>query len=123
MLIKKIPSDNKKLLIIGTTSSAQVLEDMGLLNVFNAVLEIPNVKTGDEMRKVLESTEVFQPKQLDKVSQSTYRDIPVKKLLLIAEMARQANEGEHRAEKFTQCMEDYGVRHTKNTSAPDFWVY
>lgn len=109
VLIKKVPTDNKRLLVIGTTSNVKVLEEMEFGDAFNAVLHVPNVISGSEVKSVLSNLEVFAANELEIVSNSVFGDVPIKKLLMITEMARQGPET-GRAERFIQCMEDYGVR-------------
>jgi vesicle-fusing ATPase len=50
LLKKPPPTEGRKLLLIGTTSAPHLLEQMSFRNAFNVVLEVPQVKTGDEIR-------------------------------------------------------------------------
>eukprot|EP01102_Stenamoeba_stenopodia_P014537 TRINITY_DN4836_c0_g1_i1.p1 TRINITY_DN4836_c0_g1~~TRINITY_DN4836_c0_g1_i1.p1 ORF type:complete len:740 (-),score=208.35 TRINITY_DN4836_c0_g1_i1:138-2357(-) len=109
VLIKKVPTDKRKLLVIGTTSNARILEEMEFMDAFNAVIRVPSVASGDEVKNVLKELNVFTPTELEIASNSIFGEIPIKKLLMITEMARQGEEGT-RAERFIQCMEDYGVK-------------
>jgi len=109
VLIKKVPADKRKLLVIGTTSNARILEEMEFMDAFNAVIRVPSVASGEEVKSVLKELNVFTPTELEIVSNSIFGEIPMKKLLMITEMARQGEEGA-RAERFIQCMEDYGVK-------------
>lgn len=49
---------NKKLLILGTTSKRDVLEALELTERFDAVLRLPTITKADEMARVLSEIEV-----------------------------------------------------------------
>lgn len=53
VLLRKAPSKGKRLMILCTTSSAQVLQMMGITQVFDAVLSIPNIVSAEEIVKVV----------------------------------------------------------------------
>jgi len=89
VLIKKVPADKRKLLVIGTTSNGRILEEMEFMDAFNAVIRVPSVTSGDEVKNVLKELNVFSPTELEIVSNSIFGEIPIKKLLMITEMARQ----------------------------------
>ena len=56
ILIKKVPKNpNRKLMIIGTTSLKHIMEEMSVASCFNTCLEIPQLKTADEFKSVLEN--------------------------------------------------------------------
>ncbi len=52
---------NKKLLILGTTSKRDVLEALELSQMFDSVLRLPTITKGDEMARVLAEIEVRTP--------------------------------------------------------------
>jgi len=111
VLLKKAPPKGRRLFIIGTTSNTQTLATMGLTDIFNATINVPCVAPGVEVVKVLESLDVFTKQDLDIISSSCIQPIPIKKLLMITEMAQQgAHEG--LGSRFVQCMKDYGVDST-----------
>lgn len=109
VLLKKIPEKGRKLLIIATTSSKHVLEDLGLLDCFNAVVNVPTVNPGAEVGNVLKSLAVFTPNDLKAITTSITQPIAIKKLLMVTEMAIQGDKNMTIPERFVQCMEDYGV--------------
>jgi len=109
VLLKKIPEKGRKLLIIATTSSKHVLEDLGLLDCFNAVVNVPTVNPGAEVNTVLKSLAVFTPNDLKAITTSITQPIAIKKLLMTTEMAIQGDKNITIPERFVQCMEDYGV--------------
>lgn len=44
----------RKLLIIGTTSRKDVLQEMEMLDAFSTTIHIPNISTGDHLVEALE---------------------------------------------------------------------
>mmetsp|Transcript_18752 Transcript_18752/g.72318 ORF Transcript_18752/g.72318 Transcript_18752/m.72318 type:complete len:737 (-) Transcript_18752:52-2262(-) len=107
VLLKKPPPKGRKMLVVGTTSRKQVMSDMGLLDVFHTSLHVPLVSPGDELTRVLSSLDLFPSSELPAVVRTVVQALPVKKLLLIAEMARQVPPGPDRAAKFTACVQQF----------------
>jgi hypothetical protein len=95
-------------LIIGTTSNKQILYDMCLIDVFNAMLHVPCVAPAG-ISAVLNSVGVFKDDDLEVISSRLLQPIPVKKLFMITEMAQQRDPSIPLVERFLQCMEDYGI--------------
>jgi vesicle-fusing ATPase len=100
--MRKPPPEGKKLLVIATTSCKSVLEDFDLLQVFNAVVNVPDIKTGAAVGKVLSALNVFSKGECEALAKSfddkvraagsdPLREprIPIKKLTMLAEMAKQ----------------------------------
>eukprot|EP00878_Enallax_costatus_P019245 GHUV01020299.1.p1 GENE.GHUV01020299.1~~GHUV01020299.1.p1 ORF type:complete len:671 (+),score=177.44 GHUV01020299.1:714-2726(+) len=92
VLVKKQPPAGRKLLVIGTSSSGEVLDQMGLTAAFNVQLHVPSLK-GSEVEKVMQQANSFAPQELPQAV-SIMTDycgnvVPIKKLLLWLEMARQ----------------------------------
>lgn len=92
VLLKRIPPKGRKLLIIGTTGAADVLNDMGMIDVFNVNLHVPELKSAD-IRKVLVSLDVFSAHDLDNAVTALHQ-LSIKKLLMVVEMAAQGKGGE-----------------------------
>jgi len=111
ILLKKQPPPKRKLLILATSSNRDVLEAMEFMDVFNAVVHVPNVESGSEVVNVLEQLKVFGRSDLQLIKDQYRGAIPVKKLLMIAEMAQQGDDGTL-AERFFRCMADYGMNAT-----------
>lgn len=44
----------RKLLIIGTTSRKDVLQEMEMLNAFSTSIHVPNIATGEQLLEALE---------------------------------------------------------------------
>lgn len=92
VLVKRNPPADKKLLILGTTSAGDVLESMELTQVFNVTLHVPSLRT-DEIIRVLRETAAFEvrdlPVAVERLTSICGQEVPLKKLLLWLEMARQ----------------------------------
>jgi vesicle-fusing ATPase len=54
VLLKKPPSKGHKLLLIATTSQKQILQEMEMIDAFNASMYIPNISSLDQIEKVLQ---------------------------------------------------------------------
>uniref|UniRef100_A0A8D1PR54 Vesicle-fusing ATPase n=2 Tax=Sus scrofa TaxID=9823 RepID=A0A8D1PR54_PIG len=54
VLLKKAPPQGRKLLIIGTTSRKDVLQEMEMLNAFSTTIHVPNIATGEQLLEALE---------------------------------------------------------------------
>lgn len=92
VLVKRQPPVGKKLLIIGTSSTGEIMESMGLGEVFNISLHVPALRV-EEIVRVLHALEIFQesdiPVAVDALTTQCSRTVPMKKLLLWLEMAKQ----------------------------------
>lgn len=51
----------RKLLIIGTTSRKDVLQEMEMLDAFSTTIHIPNISTGEQLVDALEVLEITDP--------------------------------------------------------------
>ena len=112
VLLKKPPPKGRRLFLIGTTSSRATLASMGLLDIFNATITVPCVSPGEEIIKVLESLDVFSANDLDVIGKSCIFPIPIKKLLMITEMAQHGGPADGLGLRFVQCMKDYNIEST-----------
>ena len=63
VLLKKQPPKGRKLLVLGTTSSGAVMEDMEISTTFNVVLTVPKLKE-PEIHTVLKSLSAFIPDEV-----------------------------------------------------------
>lgn len=84
--VKKQPRPGHKLVVIGTSSSAAVLEQLELLDVFNVSLHVPPL-TPVEATTALGQLGVPNVADVSAVLAGVKEPIPVKKLLLVVEMA------------------------------------
>jgi vesicle-fusing ATPase len=82
----------RKLLVIGTSSvEDRILESMSLLDTFNVHLNVPNLKPSD-MKQVLEEIKVFDPADIGDAVTALGNEIPIKRLLMLIEMAAQGGD-------------------------------
>ena len=87
VLLKKKPPAGRKLLVIGTSSVAHVMDSMDLASVFNVTLNVPNLDPPG-VKAVLEAMQAVSTQEID-AAQTLLQEIPMKRLLLLVEMARQ----------------------------------
>uniref|UniRef100_A0A8C5CVV9 Vesicle-fusing ATPase n=1 Tax=Gadus morhua TaxID=8049 RepID=A0A8C5CVV9_GADMO len=59
VLLKKPPPKGRKLLIIGTTSRKDILQEMEMLDAFSTTIHIQNISTGEQLVDALEVTHTF----------------------------------------------------------------
>lgn len=105
VLLKKIPPPGHRLFIIGTTANRAALEALEFSYVFNSTLRVPNVTGSEEISSVLESCE-FSASDV-KVAQSAFfasSNVPIKKLIMFAEMAKQGSSSRTVGERFEGIM-------------------
>lgn len=88
VLLKKIPPKGHRLLILGTTANRRILEDLEFSNVFNSILRVPNVTGTNEIGNVLARCG-FQPDDIQAASSANHHPIPIKKLIMMAEISKQ----------------------------------
>ncbi len=86
------PPKGRKLMVICTTSKARVLESMELTECFSAELELPNVMSGVEAERVLKAQgQSYKEADLKLIREGFQSEIPVKKLLMLSERAKQGS--------------------------------
>lgn len=103
VLIKKVPIKNSRLCIIATTSCASHLQDLGLAQAFDTVLEVPLLETPKEVSTVLTQYSEIPPSEIKKISSSLKLPIGIKKLLMVLEMARAEKDTNITANSFLEC--------------------
>ncbi|XP_076008068.1 vesicle-fusing ATPase-like [Genypterus blacodes] len=111
VLLKKPPPKGRKLLIIGTTSRKDVLQEMEMLDAFSTTIHIPNISRGEQLVEALELLGSFQEKErasIAKVVKGQRLWIGIKKLLMVIEMAAQMDP-EYRVSKFLSLLKDEGA--------------
>ena len=87
--IKKLPPNKgKKMLIIGTTSCADQLEELGLVQAFDRKIQIPNL-TKNEIINVLKNYEC-QNEEREKIA-NLVQNSPIKQLCFLIDRALQKN--------------------------------
>eukprot|EP00040_Diaphanoeca_grandis_P037746 m.249273 g.249273 ORF g.249273 m.249273 type:complete len:743 (-) comp33871_c4_seq1:177-2405(-) len=105
VLFKKRPPPGHRLLIIATTSEDDILGKMGVVSEFSRVQHLNLIERDDQVCKILEDLDCFNPKMLTEIKASMtgrqlkYQSfdsveisIGVKKLYMLAEMSKQSPE-------------------------------
>lgn len=105
VLIKKNPPTvGRKLMIVATTSQRNAMEELGLMDPFNVIMDIPVPYAPKDVAEVLRKTGGMDEEVIAKVSSEITMGVPVKELLLIQEMARSDSEnGVITYEKYMDC--------------------
>jgi hypothetical protein len=123
VLLKRTPPEGHKLLVIGTTSEARVLDEMSISAVFNVVMNVPVLDTEDTTR-VLTAIEAFaSDEEVHSAVALLDSEMPIKKLLMLVEMARQG-AGSHGGkdkltfERFLECMQGEPAPHCPTAPPP-----
>jgi len=106
VLFKKAPPKDRKLLIICTTSNKSVLSDLEFMDSFNAVLGVPLISSRDELKSVLQQLNIFtQSGELEEASRAFLQPIAVKKVIMLAEMAKQGGAA-NAVQRFVEAITD-----------------
>ncbi|KAM8836686.1 vesicle-fusing ATPase-like isoform 1-T1 [Spinachia spinachia] len=111
VLLKKPPPKGRKLLIIGTTSRKDVLQEMEMLNAFSTTIHVPNISRGEQLVEALELLGSFQDLERASIAKAVKGQrlwIGIKKLLILIEMAIQMDPGS-RVGKFLSLLNDEGA--------------
>uniref|UniRef100_A0A2K5R0W3 Vesicle-fusing ATPase n=1 Tax=Cebus imitator TaxID=2715852 RepID=A0A2K5R0W3_CEBIM len=119
VLLKKAPPQGRKLLIIGTTSRKDVLQEMEMLNAFSTTIHVPNIATGEQLLEALELLGNFKDKERTTIAQQVKGKkvwIGIKKLLMLIEMSLQMDP-EYRVRKFLALLREEGT--TLNDHQPN----
>jgi len=91
VLTKKMPPPGKKLLVLGTTSVKDRMKDLELVDVFNVTLHVPLLSDRNDIKKVFVESGCFDVKRdaqvIEQCAKAVPSYIPIKKLLLVTEMA------------------------------------
>ncbi|XP_067869271.1 vesicle-fusing ATPase isoform X1 [Heterodontus francisci] len=110
VLLKKSSPHGRKLLIIGTTSRKDVLQEMEMMDVFSTSIHIPNINTGQQLMEALELLGRFDDHERVRITQHVQGKIVwigIKKLMMIIEMSLQMGP-EHRVNKFLALLKEEG---------------
>ncbi|XP_033911523.1 vesicle-fusing ATPase isoform X1 [Acipenser ruthenus] len=123
VLLKKAPPHGRKLLIIGTTSRKDVLQEMEMLDAFSTTIHIPNISTGEHLMEALELLGNFSDKERATIAQNVKGKrvwIGMKKLLMLIEMSLQMDP-EYRVSKFLALLKEEGADRSvhESPSHPD----
>jgi vesicle-fusing ATPase len=112
VLLKKIPPDEgRRLLVLGTTSCPHFLEQLGLTQAFGVAKEIPLLDEDSKIVEVLRVAAHMNDKDAMTVAKKIGQAISIKKLLMVAEMAKQGSvDGKVNVQTFMTCLEIVGMR-------------
>ncbi|CAI9737361.1 vesicle-fusing ATPase 1-like [Octopus vulgaris] len=116
VLLKRCPPMGRRLLIFGTTGLKDVLTEMGMLNAFMANQHVSVLTKPDHVMVALQELEIFNTNDLEKIRDrigDRRFHLPIKKLLMIAEFARQVDEKE-RLQQLLHRFEDEGCMFLDN---------
>jgi len=113
VLLKRQPPEGRRLLVIGTTSNLQVMEMLEVTSAFNVTLHVPQLKS-EETKRVLLQTESFSPSEVDGAVSMLEPDMPIKRLLMLLEMAQhsgkaqdvQSSNGRIALTRWVECIQD-----------------
>ena len=109
LLKKPPPKENSRLLVIGTSTDAQFLEEVELLHSFNVSMAIPVLSQPAHYKVVLESLPGFTPPAVQEICGGLAgQSIGIKTLLLVAEMAVQ-RENPVQFGVFKECLGQCGI--------------
>ncbi|XP_033209339.1 vesicle-fusing ATPase 1-like [Belonocnema kinseyi] len=110
LLLNKKPPRDRKLLIIGTTSRKQVLDDLEMLSDFKIILHVPNLSSPNDLLSVLEEVDLFSKEELANLHaklQGRRAYIGIEVLLDIIDRVRTV-ETNYRMMKFLSKLEEEG---------------
>eukprot|EP00043_Microstomoeca_roanoka_P008729 m.83797 g.83797 ORF g.83797 m.83797 type:complete len:760 (+) comp14362_c0_seq1:174-2453(+) len=119
VLLKKSPPKGHKLFIIGTTSKPSILDLMGITETFSKVIHAEHLTAGHQVMKVIDDLQPFAEHDIELIRQALSQgrklthgvlqesveiSLGIKKLYMLLEMARQAEENS--SEKFLESLFD-----------------
>lgn len=111
--IRREPPHSRKIMVIGTTSCKDFLDDADLTAQFHVRMHIPALSRPEHYKEVLRSLDGWDPASLDKAVGSINAPLGVQEVLLVAEMAKQRTSGAGqqagRGEAFEQALRDCGL--------------
>lgn len=111
VLVNRIPPHaNRKLMIIGTSSRASLLESLEITQAFNVVQAVPALTHSKQVDAVLNAIAfpaANGSQGISSIAKDCYLPIPIKQLLMVAEMARQ-EQTTVSAPRFQECLEACG---------------
>jgi vesicle-fusing ATPase len=91
VLLKKVPPDEgRRLMVVGTTSNHHFLEDLGLVQAFGVAQTVPLLEEPKDVCEVLRVAAHMSKEDSRQIAKAIHnKPIGIKKLLLVAEMAKQ----------------------------------
>lgn len=102
VLTKKVPPhEDRRIMIIGTTSNASFLEDLDLVKSFNVVLEVKKLASRAEVGAVLRKYPIEDEEYAEILNNMTA--ISIKQLMLVVEMCVQGGNAITK-DRFLECL-------------------
>ncbi|KAG7367550.1 vesicle-fusing ATPase [Nitzschia inconspicua] len=114
VLLKKIPPDEgRRLMVVGTTSSPHLLEDLGLVQAFGVSQTVPLLEEPKDVCEVLRVAAHMNERDARSIAKAIHnKPIGIKQLLMVAEMAKQGTEGKSEGSVdvnvFMECLHTVG---------------
>uniref|UniRef100_A0A2P2I565 Vesicle-fusing ATPase n=1 Tax=Hirondellea gigas TaxID=1518452 RepID=A0A2P2I565_9CRUS len=113
-LLSSSPPKGRKLLVICTSKRRSVLEELGLLSMFTAVLRVPYIKEVEDVRMVLDESQAMTSSEVEAVCQHiSHGDVfvGVKKLMGLLDTMRvmKGVDPQKRVAAFCNLLEDEGI--------------
>ena len=103
VLIKKKPANAaRKLMVVATTAMKHILKEMELVDAFNVVMKVPLVQQEDEFVAVLKKFGTAEAESREIAGRCG--DLPIKTLMLVAEMAVRKTGAPPTFESFAACL-------------------
>ena len=106
-LKKTPPNPDRRLLVIGTTAIAGMLEDLQLTQSFNVQLNVSQLQEPSEFAAVLREKSNISATEIDNIASAIVRPIGIKKLLMVLEMVVSSGD-ELNVENFMACLNTIG---------------
>lgn len=113
-LLSASPPPGRKLLVVCTSKRRSVLEELGLLSAFTAVIRVPYIAHVEDVRLVLEESQAMSPDEIAEVVKEVGQGrvfVGVKKLLGLLDTLRVMKDvpSHQRVTAFVNLLEDEGV--------------
>ncbi|KAL3997673.1 ATPase associated with various cellular activities (AAA) family protein [Acanthocheilonema viteae] len=94
LLVKKLPPQNRRLLVVATSSNRSFLRELGLLSAFCTIIDVPALTTVQHIMAVIEDTNALSRQECEEIRSELSRTdkeyfIGIKKLLNVIDMARE----------------------------------
>lgn len=108
LLKKQPPEELRRLLVIGTSAEPSVLEEVELFHTFNVAIDVPMLSVPEHFRQVLNELPGFTAQAVQEICRKLQdRQIGIKKLLQIAEMAV-SRQNPVPCDVFMECLQQCG---------------
>lgn len=111
ILLRKVPPEPCRLIVVASTSIAHLLDDLQLTQAFNVQVHAPLLTEPSETKAVLQMyCEGMAEDEIDSISQAINKPIAIKQLLMVLEMARSASDDEEKLSSMTflECLHTVG---------------